>query len=186
MTQQAEAEPQANDQEPREAEAGQEAAAVSAPDEVATLRQELDEAKAKAAEHLDGWQRAVADLANYKKRVERERTEAHQATTGAVITRLLPAVDDFDRAMKDAPSGESEKQWVEGIGLIQRKLHNIVEGAGVERIEAEGAMFDPYWHEAITHDESENHGEGEVIEVIQQGYRLGERVLRPALVRVAK
>ena len=182
MTKQAEAEPQADQVEALENETAPEAA----PDELEAARQELDEAKAKAAENLDGWQRAVADLANYKKRVERERAEAHQSTPAAVVTRLLPVLDDFDRAMKDAPAGESVKLWVEGISLIQRKLHNIVEGVGVERIEADGAMFDPYWHEAITHDESENHSEGQVIEVVQHGYRLGDRVLRPALVRVAK
>ncbi len=158
----------------------------AAPDEAAGLRAELEAARAKAAEHLDGWQRAVADLANFKKRVERERAEAHQATTGAVIARLLPVLDDFDRAMKDAPAGEDVRHWVEGIALIQRKLHAIVEGVGVEQIDAEGAMFDPYWHEALTHDESEDHTEGQVIEVVQKGYRLGDRVLRPALVRVAK
>jgi molecular chaperone GrpE len=170
-------------------ESGQEQTAAgdgAAPDELATLRQQLEEATAKAAENLDGWQRAAADLANYKKRVERERAEAHQATTGALVSRLLPVIDDFDRALKDAPTGEETRKWVEGIALIQRKLHAIIEGVGVERIEAEGAMFDPYWHEAITHDESDDHNEGEVIEVVQQGYRLGDRVLRPALVRVAK
>ena len=184
MKEEVEAEALAQNQAAGEAQAA--GGDAAAPDEAAALRQELDEAKARAAEQLDGWQRAVADLANYKKRVERERAEAHQATTSAVITRLLPVLDDFDRAMKDAPTGEDVRQWVEGIALIQRKLHAIVEGVGVERIEAEGAMFDPYWHEAIMHDESENHSEGQVIEVVQQGYRLGDRVLRPALVRVAK
>ncbi len=158
----------------------------AAPVDVAALQAELAAAQAKAAEHLDGWQRALADLANYKKRVERERAESYQNTAGAILTRLLPVLDDFDRAMKDAPADPGLRQWVEGMALIQRKLHGIVENEGVQRIEAEGTQFDPNVHEAITHDESAEHSEGEVIEVVRQGYRLGERVLRPALVRVAK
>ena len=163
--------------------------AEGAPDPLAALKQELEAAQAKAAENLEGWQRAAADLANYRKRVERERAEARQATAGAVVARLLPVIDDLDRAMKDAPNAQDAPelmQWLDGIGLIHRKLHAIVENEGVSRIEADGVMFDPNWHEAVTHDESENHKEGQVIEVIRQGYRLGDRVLRPALVRVAK
>ena len=163
-----------------------ESEAAGAEAELAALRQELEEAQAKAAEHLDGWQRARADLANYKKRVERERAEAYQTAAGAVLARLLPALDDFERAMKDAPADPAMQQWVEGLSLIQRKLQGLVENEGVTRIEAEGAQFDPNWHEAITHDESQHHSEGQVIEVVRQGYRMGDRVLRPALVRVAK
>jgi molecular chaperone GrpE len=166
-----------------------EAVEAEAPDELAELKQQLEAAQAKAAENLDGWQRALADLANYRKRVERERAEARQATAGAVVARLLPVLDDFDRAMKDAPDAQGApevQRWIEGIALIQRKLHAIVESEGVTPIEADNAMFDPNWHEAITHDESADHKEGQVIEVIRQGYRMGDRVLRPALVRVAK
>jgi len=161
-------------------------AVEAAPDELAGLRQELEAARAKAAENLDGWQRSQADLANYRRRVERERAEAYQMTAAGVIARFLPVLDDFDRAMKDAPSGDDAKQWLEGVVLIQRKLHNLIESEGVTQVEAEGAMFDPNLHEAVTHDESENHAAGQVIEVLRQGYRMGERVLRPALVRVAK
>jgi molecular chaperone GrpE len=152
----------------------------------ADLQQQLAEAQALAAENLDGWLRARAELANYKKRVERERAETYQNAAGTILARLLPALDDFERATKDAPDDPSLRQWVEGVTLIQRKLQTILESEGVQRIEAEGQQFDPNVHEALTHDESENHGEGEVIEVVRQGYRLGDRVLRPALVRVAK
>jgi len=179
--------PQNGDQEETaRTEPGLEAEAPGPEAELEALRQELEAAKAKSAEHLDGWQRARAELANYKKRVERERAEAYQNAAGAVLTRLLPALDDFERAMKDAPDEPAVRQWVEGLSLIQRKLLALVENQGVTRIEAEGAQFDPNWHEAITHDESENHSEGQVIEVVRQGYRMGDRVLRPALVRVAK
>lgn len=168
--------------------------AATAPDELTALKQEFEAAKAQAAENLDGWQRERAELANYKKRVERERAEHYQSAAGAVIARILPVLDDFDRAMKDPPAPEgqddesqsaSQARW-NGIALIYRKLQIVVENEGVTRIEAEGAMFDPNLHEAVMHDESENHTEGQIIEVLRQGYRLGDRVLRPALVRVAK
>lgn len=172
--------------ETEETKQTEQAVGQAGPDETAILRQELEAAKAKAAENLDGWQRALADLANYKKRVERERAEAYQMTAAAVIARFLPVLDDFERAMKDAPPGDDIKQWVDGMALIQRKLQTIAENEGMTRIEAEGAMFDPNFHEAVTHDASENHTEGQIIEVLRQGYRMGDRVLRPALVRVAK
>jgi molecular chaperone GrpE len=157
--------------------------------ELAELQQQLEAARAEAARNLDGWQRAQADLANYRKRVERDRAEARQATVADVLRRLLPVLDDLDRALKDAPEAQASpdlQRWLEGIALIQRKLGALVEAEGAARIEADGAMFDPNWHEAVTHDESADHQEGQVIEVIRSGYRMGDRVLRPALVRVAK
>lgn len=177
-------------EETNAAEAALEIGAAPAPDELTMLKQELEAAKVKAAENLDGWQRAAADLANYRKRIEREKSDAYQTTTAAVIARILPALDDFDRAMRepfpaDESQGAFQARW-DGIALIHRKLQTIVENEGVTRIEADGAMFDPNLHEAVTHDESENHAEGQIIEVLRQGYRMGDRVLRPALVRVAK
>ena len=170
----------------KESEETQQTEQAAGSDETAILSQELEVARAKAADNLDGWQRALAELANYKKRVERERSEVYQMTAAAVIARFLPVLDDFERAMKDAPPGDEIKQWVDGMALIHRKLQSIAENEGVARITAEGAMFDPNFHEAVTHDTSENHTEGQIIEVLRQGYRLGDRVLRPALVRVAK
>jgi molecular chaperone GrpE len=164
--------------------------AGAAPDPLAALQTELDGAKAKAAEYLEGWQRARAEFANYKRRVEKEQSEAHQYAAARVIGRFLDAIDDFDRAMADRPAddagAEALARWAAGVGLIQRKLQTVLESENVERIPAEGQPFDPTLHEAVTHEDSDGHEPGAVIGVLRQGYRLGDRVIRPALVRVAK
>jgi molecular chaperone GrpE len=160
---------------------------------------ELEALKAQAAEYLEGWQRARAEFANYKRRVEKEQTEAYQNAAGRVIARFLDVSDDLDRALSDyaaltaaqpdpaaQPDAAALTKWAQGVGLIQRKLQNMLDIENVERIAAEGKPFDPNLHEAVTHEESESHAPGEVIGVIRQGYRIGDRVIRPALVRVAR
>ena len=152
-----------------------------------TLQAELEEARAKAAEYLDGWQRAQADFANYKKRTERERAEVYQYAADALIVRFLAVLDDFERALKDKPDLSSEAEgWAAGIDLICRKLQAVLEAQGITRMEAAGQTFDPRLHEAVTHEESDEHEEGEIIETLQPGYLRGERVIRPAMVRVAR
>lgn len=155
----------------------------------------LDAVKAQAAEYLEGWQRARAEFTNYKRRVEKEQTEAYQNATARVIGRFLDVGDDLDRAMGDytaltadgaAPDAAALLKWAQGVGLIQRKLQNMLDIENVERIQAEGQHFDPNLHEAITHEDSETHQPGQVIGVVRQGYRIGDRVIRPALVRVAR
>lgn len=160
-------------------------AEIPAPD-VAALQKELDEARAKAAENLDGWQRERAAFANYKRRIEKEQAEAYQIAAAKIIARYLDVLDDFDRALKDQPAEGDGAQWADGVALIHRKLQSLLEAEGVTRIEAEGQEFDPTLHEAVTHEDNADHPTGHVIEVLRQGYRLGERVIRPAMVRVAK
>ncbi len=150
------------------------------------LQKELEAARAQAAEYLDGWQRARADFANYKKRVEKEQAETYQNAAGRIIARYLDVLDDFDRAMKDQPTEGEAAKWAEGISLIYRKFQSILEAEGVTRIEAEGQAFDPQLHEAVTHEDSDDHASGHVIAVLRQGYKLGDRVIRPVLVRVAR
>ena len=153
-------------------------------------RNELEALKAKSAEYLEGWQRARAEFANYKRRVEKEQGEAYQNATARVISRFLDVNDDFDRALKEKPGDltdpEAMARWATGMELIQRKLHNLLEAEGVERLEAEGQPFDPQRHEAVTQEDSETHEPGQIIGVVRQGYKLGDRVIRPAMVRVAK
>lgn len=155
----------------------------------------LDAVKAQAAEYLEGWQRARAEFTNYKRRVEKEQTEAYQNATARVISRFLDVGDDLDRAMSDyaaltaegaQPDAAALTKWATGVGLIQRKLQNMLDIENVERIQAEGQHFDPTRHEAVTHEDSDTHQPGQVIGVVRQGYRIGERVIRPALVRVAR
>ncbi|HET7012003.1 MAG TPA: nucleotide exchange factor GrpE [Anaerolineales bacterium] len=149
------------------------------------LEAELGRTRAEATANLDGWQRTLADFANYKKRVERDQQESHARAAAGILIRFLPVLDDLERALKERPA-QAEASWVEGIELVLRKLQSLLEAEGVEVIPAQGAVFDPNLHEAVTHEDSGEHQEGHIIEVIQQGYRLGDRVLRPALVRVAR
>ena len=152
------------------------------------LTGELEQIRSERQEFLDGWQRARAEFANYRKRVEREQEEARSRIAGETLLRVLAIIDDLDRALRDRPAeGEGEAAaWAEGIELIYRKFQALLEAEGIQVIQAEGQAFDPALHEALSHEESEAHDEGQVIEVVQRGYRIGDRVLRPALVRVAK
>jgi molecular chaperone GrpE len=147
------------------------------------LQQQLSEAQAQAAEYKDGWQRAVADFSNYRKRLDRENLEIYQNTVAEIVKRYLPILDDLERALATRPQ---DLPWAEGVELIYRKLQAILEAEGLKRIEAEGQPFDPTIHEAISQEPSSEVESGKVIAVVQNGYRLGERVVRPALVRVAQ
>ncbi len=153
---------------------------------IETLYAEIDHLRAQADEYLEGWQRARAEFANFKKRTEREWEEVRDKILGEILTRYLDIIDDFDRALLDIPTDGENKVWAEGIKLIHLKLIAIVESEGVEPIQAEGEIFDPNLHEAISYEETDNHQDGQVIEVIKQGYKLGDRILRHAVVRVAK
>jgi molecular chaperone GrpE len=150
---------------------------------LAELEKQLTEAESLAAEYKDGWQRSVADFQNYRRRVDAEKAETYQNAVGSIIKRYLPILDDMERAMAEHPA---DLAWVDGIELIYRKLQFILESEGLKRIEAEGQMFDPNFHEAIMQEPSENHESGQIIAVVQNGYLLGERVIRPAQVRVAQ
>ncbi len=155
-------------------------------DELEKLQEELEKAKAQAAENLDGWQRAQAEFSNYKKRQETERAQMMTFASAALLRRLLPVVDDFERAFATLPSNLSQLTWCEGILLVKHKLDAILESEGVKPIEAEGKEFDPRYHEAVTYEQVSGYEEGQIIGQVQRGYTLGERVLRPAMVRVAK
>ncbi len=150
------------------------------------LQHELEQTKAQSQEYLEGWQRARAEIANYKKRVARDQEDSRMRIAADTLTKYLGVIDDLERALKERPDDGEAAAWAEGIELIYRKMFGVLETEGVEVINAEGEHFDPTLHEAISHDESDDHEEGDVIEVVQPGYRLGERVLRPAMVRVAK
>ena len=155
-------------------------------EELEGLQEELERAKAQAAEYLEGWQRAQAEFSNYKKRQESERAGMITRANATLLHKLLPVVDDFERALVTQPASLSQLTWCEGIFLIKHKLNAILESEGVKPIKTEGQVFDPYYHEAVTYEEVAGYEEGQIIGEVQRGYILGERVLRPALVRVAK
>ena len=154
-------------------------------DEVTALRQELEESKEKQAEYLDGWQRARAELSNARKRFQREQEQAYTNAKANVLMRLLPIVDDFQRAFETLPPEVADQPWIEGVRLIRHKFQSLLDQEGVTPIETAGQAFDPYLHQAVTHEPSETIPEGQVIGEMQKGYMLGERVLRPSVVRVS-
>jgi molecular chaperone GrpE len=151
-------------------------------DEVQALKDQLAQSQAKSQENLEGWQRSLADFSNYKKRVERDNEQLAQILRGNVIKRYLAVVDDLERALANRPADD---QWADGVELIYRKLTGILEAEGVVRIQAEGQPFDPNFHEAIMQEETSEHASGTVIAVLQHGYMIGDKVLRPAMVKVA-
>jgi molecular chaperone GrpE len=147
------------------------------------LRSDLAEAQSQAAEYKDGWQRSVAEFQNFRRRVEADKAEMYQTAVGSIIKRYLPILDDMERAMQARPA---DLAWADGVELICRKLQSILEAEGLKRIEAEGQKFDPNFHEAIAQEPAEGVESGTVIGIVRNGYMLGERVIRPAMVRVAQ
>ena len=154
--------------------------------ELERLEQALEEAKAEADEYLDGWRRAQAEFSNYKKRQRAEQSKMQELANANLLRKLLPVLDDFDRAIDTMPDGVEKLSWTQGLLMVKRKLEAVLETEGVEPIETGGASFDPNYHEAVTHEEMPGYEEGQIIGEVQKGYVLGDRVLRPALVRVAK
>ena len=156
-------------------------------DELSTVRQQMEAAQALADEYLDNLRRERAAFQNYKKRQESERAELRQMALSSLLMQILPIVDDFGRALAAAPEDQSDQPWIEGIALIQRKLQTTLEAVGAVPVEAgPGEPFDPFVHEAVSYEEHKDYQQGEIIAVVQNGYTLGHRTLRPAMVRVAK
>ncbi len=150
-----------------------------------TLEEQLEAAKEEAAKNLDGWMRSQAEFANARKRMEKQRVDIQIRATTDMVTRLLPVIDDFERAFANVPEAISEDGWFEGIQMVNRKMIGILESLNVEAIEAVGQEFDPNCHEAIMQEESDEYDSGVVTEELQKGYKIGDRVVRPSLVKVA-
>ena len=150
-----------------------------------TLEEQLAASQAEAEDYKDRWMRGQAEFANARKRMEKQRLETYTNATATVIDKLLPIVDDFERAMENLPAEMSEHSWLEGIQLMQRKLQATLDNFNVTSIDAVGQPFDPTWHEAITQEPSDEFESGVVCRVLQTGYKIGDRVIRPSLVVVA-
>ncbi len=172
----------------RAAEAPEDFPTVLPDEEIDHLRSELDQALAKGTEYLEGWQRERAEFFNYKKRVEREQQQSKQNAVGNALRRYLDIADDLARALKNKnrPTEGEGAVWAAGIDLIYRKMLAAFEADGIKIMETDGKYFDPNLHEAISHEDSPEHESGEIIEVVQPGYTMGDKVLRPARVRVAR
>ena len=129
--------------------------------------------------------RTVAEFDNYRKRIDRERRDQANASVADAIGELLPIIDNLERAL-DAPAGSDAEVYRTGVELIHRQMTDLLRQRGVTLIETTGTDFDPRVHQAVVHEVSTDHREGEVMEEFQKGYILGERLLRAAMVKVAK
>ena len=154
-------------------------------DTEAKLRLQLEECQAQADEYLDGWQRARAEFANARKRIEKQRAETYRSASADFSKRLLPVVDDFNRALDSVPEKIAQDSWFEGITLVRKKINGVLEDMNVEPIIAVGEPFDPNVHEALALIEADGFESGTVVEELQTGYRIGDIVIRASLVNVA-
>jgi molecular chaperone GrpE len=166
-------------------ESGPEAPAPQPSDELETLRGELAEIEQKADEYLRLAQRTQADFINYRRRMEDERAQQARDAGVTVLQRLFPILDDFERAMSNASDAERQSSWGQGVSLVERNLRGLLAAEGVEAIGAVGAEFDPRMHEAVGSAPSSDVAEGHVLHIARQGYRKGDRILRPTQVIVA-
>jgi len=147
--------------------------------------QERTALKAERDDLYDRLLRKTAEFDNYRKRVERERRERADQKITDLMLELLQVVDDFDRALT-MDAGEGGAGYRKGVELIHAKLNDLIRRQGVQPIESLGADFDPNVHQAVIHESSPEHREGEVIAELARGYTMGDRLLRPAMVKVAK
>ena len=147
---------------------------------------ELEQAKTQVAEYLDQVQRVQAEFANYKKRIERERGEFVSLANAALISDLLPILDDLERALETVPENLQGRSWVEGILLIERRLRTTMEQEGVTEIEAVGEQFDPETMKIVDIEDRGDKEEGAVLAVYRRGYRWRGSLLQPAEVKVAR
>jgi molecular chaperone GrpE len=153
----------------------------AAPAEEAAVEKDLADALKKADEYLAAWQRAQADFINYKRRNEQERKEFGLYANAEMLKKILPVVDDLERALENVPEDIAGHEWVEGVRLVERKFKSNLDAAGVKQVLALGMAFDPNYHEAV-HQEAGP--EGVVVGEFQKGYLLNDKLLRPARVVV--
>ncbi len=169
-------------------DAAPETAAAAEPALTAAQIEELKAQAAKAAEHWDRLLRNTADFENFKKRAARERQDAVKFANEGLMQKLIPVLDNFEAALNavQANAGDNAKSLLTGVTMIHQQLKGVLLEAGLEEIESHGKPFDPNLHEAVSQAESAEHPEGHVMQQLRKGYRLRERLLRPATVVVAK
>ncbi|MDD5093844.1 MAG: nucleotide exchange factor GrpE [Dehalococcoidia bacterium] len=151
--------------------------------DMGSLQKALTGEREKSEKYLASWQRSQADFINFKKRNEQEKAETVKFANSALMSGLLPVLDDFERALENVTPKAAGTKWVEGIELIYRKFLAVLESQGLSKVETDGADFDPRFHEAVIHDEGE---EGKITQELQKGYMLYDRLLRPSMVKVGK
>jgi molecular chaperone GrpE len=147
---------------------------------------DVEEIQRQRDEYYDLLLRKTAEFENYRKRIDRDRLAVSEAAAADLLEDLLPLVDDLERALKADPGAEGSEPYRRGVELIHRQLVELLRQRGVRPIEAVGADFDPYYHQAVAHESMEGRRDGEVIDEFRRGYMLGDRLLRPSMVKVAK
>jgi len=150
-----------------------------------SLEAKVAELESAAAEAKDRYLRLAADFENYKKRARQEQMETIRHASADLISRVLPVLDDLHSVLDHMPEGIDES-WAKGLELSVRKLEEALGTHGLERIESVGAPFDPKQHEAVAQEESTEHPEDTVVSELRRGYRIRDRVVRPALVKVSR
>ena len=159
---------------------------VTDPVDQGTAVADADELQRQRDDFYDRLLRKTAEFDNYRKRVERDRQSMAEAVAADAVKDLLPLVDDLERALKADTGADGAEAYRKGVELIHRQLLEILRKRGVRAIEALGTDFDPHFHQAIAHEPAEGRRDGEVIEEFGRGYMLGDRLIRPAIVKVAK
>jgi molecular chaperone GrpE len=149
------------------------------------MESEIARLSAEASEMRELAQRKQAEFENYRKRMERERLDLSRYAGADVVKEVLPVLDNLERALR-AAGGASEAQLREGVAIIHRQLAEILSRLGLAEVESQGKLFDPHVHEAVSQIETEEQPEGTVLEVLQKGYLFKDRLLRPAMVSVAR
>jgi len=166
------------------------AAAISTAERTPEQWAALEERAARADDHWDRLLRTAADLENFKKRAARERIEAAQSAGAALLQKLLPVLDHFEMAQAAAQTTETPQVGIAslqaGVAMIQQQLKGILAESGLEEIDASGKLFDPALHEAVSQQENAGVPEGQVVQQIRKGYKLRDRLLRPAAVVVSR
>jgi molecular chaperone GrpE len=153
---------------------------------IAQLQSQIDALTAEKASLYDKLLRRQAEFENYRKRVDRERGELYQHGRDDVLLQFLPVVDNFERALSSLETSEGDAEALRhGVELIHRQFKDALSKLGLEAVEAVGQTFDPHVHEAVTTEATDKHKENTVIQEFQRGYRIGDRLLRPAKVKVA-
>lgn len=166
-----------------ETRVGAQAAAEEATD--STVDSRIAQLEKENAELKDQWLRAVADYKNFKRRVDQERADVIRNAGAGILLKLLPVLDDLERAMDSVTPEIGSSSWYSGFKLIQQKLNTLLESEGVTVIESVGTDFDPNFHEAVIYEDTQGQ-EGKVTADLQRGYKLRDKILRPSMVKVGK
>ncbi|OWR29460.1 nucleotide exchange factor GrpE [Saccharibacillus sp. O23] len=161
---------------------GEEAAATESVEE---LKARIEALSAQNEEYMQRLARSQADFDNFRKRTIREKEELGKYASSKLIAELIPVIDNFGRALDTRPEGEASESFVKGVEMIYRQFDNVLQAEGLTTMETVGQPFNPEFHQAVMQVESDEHEEGIVVEELQKGYMLKDKVLRPAMVKVS-